>query len=521
MKNAGHVVGDQQAVIAFLSDPRSHQGAEITRIDTHGAVVILAGERAYKLKRAVLFPYMDFSTLARRRQACEAEFAINRKTAPSLYLGVKPITRKDSGELMLDGGGEIVDWIVVMRRFDQAALFDGMVAENRLDSQLVQRLADTILRFHQSAAPTSQFGGIRGIEEVISLNDQGLRESALVNQDQVAALRDAGRTALDRVGSLLESRRRSGLVRHCHGDLHLGNICLFEGQPTLFDAIEFNDSISHIDTLYDLAFLLMDFEHRNRPDLGNHLFNRYFSEGSRHTGLADLSGLRTLPLFLSCRAGVRAQVRAAALAQAGRPIEAARLEPGAYLELALRYLNPPPPRLVAIGGLSGTGKSTLARALASLIGPSPGALHLRSDVVRKHLFGQDELDRLGPEAYEPEVTARVYETMRSRAAQALAAGHSVIMDAVHGASEEREGIEDVARDAGVVFDGIWMEASATQLEDRVTKRVVDAADASDATVEILHRQLGYAIGEMTWRRVDSSGSLEATLSKTRALLGLR
>lgn len=521
-----HVVEDQSETIAFLADPRSHGGVAVERIDTHGAIVVLAGDRAYKLKRAVRFPYMDFSTVALRRRACEAELTLNRRTAPALYLGIEPIVRTPSGALALGGQGGIdrlvVDWVVIMRRFDQGALFDRLAARSALDTTLMTALADEILRFHEAAERRPEHGGAEGVKRVMAGNDQGLREAGpdVFEAEKVVRLRELGNGALERTWPLLEARRASGLVRHCHGDLHLRNICIFEGRPTLFDAIEFNDQIACIDVLYDLAFLLMDLDHRGLPALGNLVFNRYLSEGSRHDGLGDLGGLSTLPLFLSCRAGVRAQVGAATAAAtqpnaavARRIVEEAR----AYLDMAICYLHSPKPRLVALGGLSGTGKSTLAHVLAPFIGPPPGAVVLRSDVIRKHLLGRDAFRRLGPEGYTAEATARVYEAMRERARMALLAGHSVVTDAVHGRAEERAALEAVARAAGVGFDGLWLEASPVILEARVATRGVDA---SDATVEVLHRQLGYGLGNIAWRHIDASGTGESALAQARAALGL-
>lgn len=516
-----HVVEAQDEVIAFLTDPRTHGGAEVARIDTHGAIVVLAGDRAYKLKRAVRFPYMDFSTLALRRRAAEAELALNRRTAPTLYLAVEPVTRTPSGALAMGGVGPAVDWLVVMRRFDQEALFDRLAAKGALDARLMRELADAVLRFHAAAEPRPDHGGAAGIARVVAGNDQALREAgrAVFPQDKVAALKRASEAMLARKAALLEARRERGLVRHCHGDLHLGNICLFEGRPTLFDAIEFNEEIACVDVLYDFAFLLMDLDHRALRRLANLGFNRYLSDGARDGELGDLGGLAALPLFLACRAGVRAQVSAAAATAqpdqraARRLVEAAR----SYLDLALAYLAPPQPRLVAIGGLSGAGKSTLAQALAPDLGAAPGALVLRSDVIRKHLAGRDELSRLGPASYTPEASARVFETIRERARVALAAGQAVIADAVYGRMQERAMIESVARELGVRFDGLWLEAPAAVLKARVAAR---SGDASDATREVVRQQLGSPLGQIGWARLDAADDGGAVARRAREVLGL-
>ena len=213
------------------------------------------------------------------------------------------------------------------------------------------------------------------------------------------------------VAALLDERRASGFVRQCHGDLHLRNIVLLDGRPTLFDGVEFNDKIACTDVLYDLAFLLMDLWRRGLPRHANAVWNRYLSD----TG--DLDGLSLLPLFLSCRAAVRAKTSATAArlqpdARRGNELQALARE---YLAMAERLLHPPRPCLVAVGGFSGTGKSTLALGLAPSVGAVPGAVVIRSDEIRKRLSGVSPLDRLGPEGYSSEMSERVYATVAERA----------------------------------------------------------------------------------------------------------
>ena len=312
-------------------------------------------------------------------------------------------------------------------------------------------------------------------------------------------------------------------MRRCHGDLHLKNICLIDGAPRLFDGIEFNDDLSVIDTLYDLAFLLMDLEHRGRRTLGNIVLNRYLRSGGQ------VSGLAALPLFLAARALVRAMVNASAAEleeedeTAAGPgsvaAEAFRTEAAAYFEQAAGFLAPPGPCLVAVGGLSGSGKSSLARALAPDLGAAPGALILRSDVVRKQLFGVDDEVPLPEEAYRPEVSRRVYEELRRRAWNALAAGHAVVVDALHNRPDDRAAVEAVTRDPELSesaqrggappFHGFWLDAPPETLMERVTKRHRARSDASDATPEVLKKQLTQAPGPLAWRRLDATRDLQA------------
>lgn len=507
---------EQREVIAFLSRPEAYRqaGGRVERIDTHGAVVFLVGDRAYKLKRAVHFSYLDYSTVERRRVFCEAELALNRRTAPDLYLEVAPVTRGTDGRLAIGGPGQPVDWLVVMRRFDQAGLLDRMAEAGRLDRRLVLALADRIVAFHRGAEPTPEFGGSAGTRAVLDSDIANLRLGVpgAFNQPAVDAFAAEIAAALERVCGLLDRRRADGRVRRCHGDLHLRNICLVDGVPTLFDGIEFDDRIACIDVLYDLAFLLMDLDHRGLGSLANAVLNRY----------VDLAGeaeaaLAALPLFLAQRAAIRAHVGvAAAAAQPDAAKQAAQIAAArAYLVAALGYLRPASPRLVAIGGLSGTGKSTLAYAIAPGLGGPLGGRVIRSDVTRKRLAGVAPETRLPETAYGREASRAVYAALCDGAAAALAAGRPVIADAVFAAPEERAAIAAVAADAGVAFHGLWLEASAGLLEARIAAR---SGDASDATVAVLRRQLGYDLGIIDWTRIDVGGDRDSCLSRARAAL---
>ena len=301
----------------------------------------------------------------------------------------------------------------------------------------------------------------------------------------------------------LEHRRRHGFVRRCHGDLHLRNICLVDGKPTLFDAIEFSESFACIDVFYDLAFLLMDLWHRGLRQEANRVLNRYLWRRD------DLNGLGALPLFLSCRAAIRAHVVAAARAGSSQPVrngDNQRDDGRHYLELARACLEPPPPCLIAIGGLSGAGKSTVARLLAPQLGGVPGALVLQSDVVRKRLFGVDPESRLPDSAYSPSASRRTHAALRDSAHLALATGATVVVDAVHARPKERREIETVATEAGAYFVGFWLDAPRQTLRDRVARR---GCDVSDATVDVVGQQGRIALGEVSWRHFDSRCQTEA------------
>lgn len=496
---------DQREVVAFLSNGTSYgtPDAAIERIVTHCSIVFLAGERAFKLKRAVRFSYLDYSTLALREKCCRAELQLNRRTAPEIYLGLRSITRDARGTLAFDGEGPVVDWVVEMRRFDEESLFSRMAEAGGLTAALLRTLADIVVEFHASAEVIPVHGGRAEFAATIATNDDNLRLAAPpLERRLIDRLRDASCALLDRTGALLDARRDRGRVRRCHGDLHLRNICLFDGRPTLFDCIEFNDSFSCIDVLYDLAFLLMDLMHRGRDDFANLVFNRYLD------GTGDSDGLPALPLFISARAAVRAHVLGI-LARAGQDVDA---EPQSYLELALTALEGQSPRLIAIGGLSGSGKSTLAQALAPGFPPVPGARVIRSDVVRKRLMHVPPETMLPRQSYTLAASHQVYEKMRSDAVATLAAGYTAIVDAAFLRAEERRAIAAAAGDLGVPFAGLWLEAPAHVLVQRIGARRNDASDADRA---VLERQLETDLGSLDWQRIDAIGDIGSILAAAR------
>ena len=508
---------DQSEVVDWLEDPASHgPGVEaVARIDTHAAMVFLAGARAYKLKRAVRYPYLDFSGLAQREWACRRELALNRRTAPKLYLDVVPVVRRADGRLALGGEGEVLDWLVVMERFPQDALFDRLAKAGKLSLELCRALADEIAAFHRQSeriADAVAFGGANSLRWVIEENDAAFRgRPDLFPPEQVARAGTLAADWLARLGPLLDRRQADGYLRQCHGDLHLRNICLVEGAPVIFDCIEFNDRIARIDVLYDLAFLLMDLDEHGLPAQANTVLNRYLQHGD------DYAGLAALPLFLAERAAVRAQVTATAEACHEDENQRRKLRADAlrYFQAAMDYLTPPPACLVTVGGFSGTGKTSLARRLAPGLGPVPGAVHLRSDVLRKALWGRDELSRLPPEAYSEAMSDKVYEALLARAETVLTAGHGVILDAVSAKPAERLAIEALAGRLGVPFFGLWLEAPLEVLRDRVTER---SGDASDATAKVVEAQMARGSDRPDWARLDAAPAIDQVAEAAHRLL---
>ncbi len=497
------VEGDQSETVALLSAPvLDGEAGPVERIDTHISRIFLRGRRAWKIKRAVRLPYVDFSSAEARLAACEEEVRLNSVTAPEIYRACHRVTRRADGALALGGDGPLVDAVVEMTRFDQETLFDRMATAGRLSAELMTRTALAIARFH-AAAPVRDTDGAAAMAQVLAINAASLRESALFTPADEDRFTDAFEAALRSRRDRLSARGAAGRVRRCHGDLHLRNICLVGGEPRLFDCIDFSPVLATVDVLYDLAFLLMDLIHRNLGGLAATVANRYLDA----TG--DEAGFGLLPFFMAVRAGVRAHV--AATAAGGEPHAAPAAEARSYFRLALALLEPAPPRLVAVGGLSGSGKSTLAEAVSAGVGTAPGARVLESDRIRKSLFDVAAETRLPPEAYRPEVSERVYVAIAHRAAAVLASGGSVVANAVFDRPEDRARIAAVAREASVPFDGFWLAGGPALLAARVAGR---RKGPSDADVAVLERQIAGMAGPVEWRTLDAAtppGDLRAEL----------
>lgn len=510
------IAEDQAEVIAFLSRPGIFDdGTEaVERIETHMSMIFIGRARAFKLKRAIKYPYVDFSTAERRHRSCSEEVRINRRTAPDLYNGVIAVNRAADGSLNLGGSGKPVDWVVDMHRFDQNTLLDRKARLGELDRRVMEELAEVIAQFHLAAESRKDFGGREWVGRTLDLNEASYAQFAAgaLEADAVDRLNTRSRELFERCGDLLEARRDGGLLKLCHGDLHLRNIFLTERGPTIFDAIEFNDTFAVIDVFYDLAFLLMDLDRFDMRRLGSFVLNHYLDV------TWDTAGLSLLPLFLAMRASVRAHVATAALA--GTTDAAAkdrlRTEAGEYHQMALAYLDVPAPRLIAVGGLSGSGKSRMARELAPFVGSRPGARVVRSDVLRKRIAGVGPLTHLGPRGYTPEMTEKTYQTLYDEVRAALATGHAVVADAVFARAEQREAIAAIAAEAGVPFQGIWMEAPPEVMEHRVTKR---QHNVSDADAGVVRKQLRYDLGDIAWTRINSAGPRNQTLQLGLEVIG--
>lgn len=503
------ITDEQKAVTTFLSDASSYGLAgPVEMMETHISRIFLVADRAFKMKRAVKLPYVDFSTPELRVAACEKERALNARTTPELYLGIRRIYRDESGNCAFAPRGAMVDAVVEMKRFDQSALLDRMATEAELTSDLMTEVARMIAAFHAGAPVAKGEGGADNIAGVLDINKAGFATSSVFSHAEQAVIDTLFRTKLDGIAAHLDRRARAGKVRLCHGDLHLRNLCLLDGRPRLFDCIDFNDRIATVDVLYDLAFLVMDLWHRGLKDHANLVANRYCDVAGEEEGYA------LLPFFTALRAAVRAHVTATQAEEAGGD-EGLAAAARAYHALAVRTLDDIGPRLVAIGGFSGSGKSTVADGLAAHLGPPPGARLIESDRVRKALHGVSPETHLDPVAYSADMSARVYGEMASRAGAVLRAGASVVADAVHDRPERRAEIEAAARAVKVPFTGIWLDAPAEVLRARVAAR---RGGQSDATPDVLERQLAKGVTNVTWHSVDATRPVDTVIDEVTRLV---
>jgi len=366
----------------------------------------------------------------------------------------------------------------------------------------VELLADEVARFHASADAAGDIDLPAEMLDVIQGNTVNLRQCSpsLFSRGAVDMLDERCAAMIDAHRALLLQRAAGGFVRRCHGDLHLRNVCLVDDMPTLFDCLEFSERLATIDVAYDLSFLLMDLEHRGLRWAANRILNRYLAR------TADYDCLALLPLYMSVRAAVRAHVSAAA-----DQFDEAR----DYFQLALRLIDPMPQQLVAVGGLSGSGKSTVAAALAPDLGRAPGAVVLRSDVLRKQLAGIDLFETLPPDTYTQDRSDAVYARLGDCSRLALSAGYAAVADAVFGKDSERKAIADVAADMNVPFRGLWLDISAAEQDRRLAART---ADVSDATPSVGKGQRAMIAPVRDWRRIEAGHDRQETLVRARSVV---
>ncbi len=481
-----HWVDRQQAeVVERLRERlRAASPGDAEVIETHISRVLLAGEYVYKLKKPVNLGFLDFSTLARRRHFAEEEVRLNRRLAPKLYLGVVPITGT-LAEPHIGGDGPVLDYAVHMRRFPQRALLSRLALTPEVADALAERIAD----FHGGLPPAAEEGGFGAPEQVMApmLENFRMIRGAAKPDVWLAARLDKlegwTRRRFAELAPEIAARRRGGFIRECHGDLHRGNIAVLDGEPVIFDCIEFNPALRWIDTMSELAFLLMDLEHSAEHAQARRLLNAYLMR----TG--DYAGLAVLHLYLVYRALVRAKVTAIGAAQHHHGDASLEVALHDYVHRALALSRLPAPRLVILCGLSGSGKTSLAAALSERL----PLIHIRSDVERKRLFGLPPLARTraapGAGIYAPDAGERTYGRLLALAERVIGAGHGVLVDATFLAADRRLAFSNLARRLGCPFDILALDAPRAVLCERVASRYAAGDDASEADLDVLRHQL--------------------------------
>lgn len=480
---------DFDRLIAALHRPECypHPADPVEHIETHISHVFLAGDYAYKVKKPVALGFLDFSTLARRKHFCEEEIRLNGRLAPKIYLGVVAITGTEEAP-RVGGEGETLEYAVRMRRFPQ----EGLLTRLPVTAELADRIAERVAEFHAAipAAPAdSDYGSPRAVLAPMRENFTQIR-ARLADppiRARLAALEDWTLACWRALEPVLRTRRAEGHIRECHGDMHRGNIALVEDELIIFDGIEFNPGLRWIDTLSELAFLVMDLEEGGEPRTARRLLNRYLEL----TG--DYAGLQVLDLYKVYRAMVRAKVTAIRLGQGGLGAQEAaqdRADLGRYLGLAERYVERRLPRLVLTHGVSGTGKSRLALALRERL----PLVHIRSDVERKRLFGLKAEARsappgLGAGIYSAEASERTYARLLGLAELILSAGYSPLVDAAFLRQAERRAFLALADRLQVPCTILDLWAPESVLRARVAERAARGQDPSEAGIEVLEHQL--------------------------------
>lgn len=471
----------QRELIRALRAPGCypHPVERVEHRETHVSHVLLAGAHAYKIKKPVDLGFLDFSTLADREHYCREELRLNGRLAPRLYLEVVPITGSPDQPL-LEGAGAAIEYAVKMARFDEAGLLDRMVAEDRIERATITRLARRIAAFHEAAddrPPESDFGTAAAVLAPARANFRRIR--AAVDAGTAArldALADWTERRHAALGDAWRRRREAGRVRECHGDMHLGNIALVDGAPTIFDGIEFNAAMRWIDVASDIAFLVMDLDHRGVPALAGVLLDEWLAA----TG--DYDALAVLRFYLVYRALVRAKIAAIRLEQLDDTAAAAeqRDRLAAYLSLAERYAAAWAPAVAVMRGVAGTGKSTAARVLVERI----GAVRLRADVERRRLYPDPEpAVRYAPAAHDA-----VYARLRTLAERVTAAGFPAIVDATCLEVGRRAPLVELAAERGLPLRVIDMELPEALAGQRIEARARSRDDVSEAGTAVMREQ---------------------------------
>lgn len=454
----------------------------IELMQTHASFVVLTGSFVYKLKKPVNFGFLDYSTVAKRQHFCQEELRLNQRSAKELYLEVLAIAKQDN-RYFLGEDGEIVDYAVKMVQFPQETLLSNMFVAGTISIAVIEDLGKVVADFHANAQKSeyiSSFGTVEQIRQ--SIDDNYRQTEKYIGRAQTPGQYAETKAYTDRYFSehpqLFVDRVTGGFIRECHGDLHLRNICRWHDRTLLFDCIEFNEPFRFVDTMYDVAFVVMDLAARGRKDFANRFLNTY----AEQTG--DWEGLQVLPLYLSRQAYVRAKVTSFLLDDPGIPSadrEVAAKTAADYYHQAWEYTRTINGKLILISGLSGSGKSTLGKQIASAM----GAIQLRSDAVRKHLGGISLLAKGEASLYAPEMTARTYDRVLELGLKLAAHGFTVILDAKYDRQSLRAAVVHSAQARNIPLQILHCTAPDAVLRDRLQYRT---GDITDATVDLLASQ---------------------------------
>ncbi len=444
--------------------------AKATVRQTHISSVILCGKYAYKLKRPVRLPFVDFSSIDARHHYCQEELRLNQRTAPDLYLGVCAITK--AGESVeIDGLGVVLDWAVKMLRFPKEAMLTHIIKYNELDNALVQKLAISIAKLHNSQ-PALDIQKVHETKSLLRWLLGSLDEIATARPDHKLDVNSVKRFANSFVKEhryLLKKRSAQGLYKECHGDLHLGNLIFWNNEIVPFDALEFNAELRTIDILNDIAFPFMDLLAHNCLAQAWLLINAWCEQ------TADYEGLPLLRYYTLYRAVVRAKVAALTLDSS---------EFDRYWTLAKCLIHPPhAPRLILVAGLSGSGKSTVARSLVPML----SGIRLSTDVMRKkvHLRQKSSHQNL----YTQNAIHRNYCRLADISKDLMSSNFTVIVDASFLQQRHVALFESLARKFQINTEVILCNAPTKVLQRRIVKRALEGKDPSDATLHVLKKQM--------------------------------
>ncbi|HEY9801935.1 MAG TPA: AAA family ATPase [Leptolyngbyaceae cyanobacterium] len=455
----------------------------IQLIQTHVSYVLITGKYAYKLKKPVNFGFLDFSTLEKRKHFCHEELRLNQRGAGELYLEVLPITL--SGEQYILGGtGEVVEYVVKMRQFPQEGLFSELFAQGKLTESHLEELGKVVAQYHAKTETNDYIRSFGEVPQVRAAFDENHEQTEkYIGGPQTQLQFDETKAYTEKFFAdrqeLFQHRMQNNYIRECHGDLHLRNICLWGDKILLFDCIEFNEPFRFVDTMFDVAYAVMDLEAQQRPDLSNAYLNTYLEQ----TG--DWEGLEILPIYLIRQSYVRAKVTSFLLDDPSVPAtvkEEASKTASVYYKLAWEYTKPKQGRLILMSGLSGSGKSTTAKFLARQF----NAIHIRSDAVRKHLGGISLLERGDDDLYTPEMTQKTYARLLNLGLILAKQGNTVILDAKYDQQNLREEAIAQAKQHQLPLQIVYCTAPLDVVEERLRKRTGDIADA---TVDLLTAQL--------------------------------